>query len=403
MDAQHSQRIQDLEQSFKVFNHISERLEASYQNLGNQVSQLYGELENLQHQPPPVQHIHGNEVKRLKAILTALPAGVVVVDATGRIQECNPAARELLGEPLLGEVWTQIIERAFAPRSDDGHEISLKNGRRVSISTCPLGNEPGQVLLFTDVTETRQLQDQLNQHKRLIAMGEMAASLAHQIRTPLASGLLLGSQLKNPKLEDEQRLSLTEKVISQLRHLESLINDMLMYSRAGYGGDEPVRVEQLLEGVASSISAICQQRGIQLELDCELQDALVACNPNSLQSALLNLANNAVQAMGQAGKLRLLVRPGICEMLEIAVIDNGPGVPEQIREKLFKPFFTTRSNGTGLGLAVVQAVARAHGGSVRVESEEGSGSEFIVQLPQLSVANGMHDENAYVLASAAKG
>lgn len=383
MGAQHSQRIQDLEQSFKVFNRVSERLEASYQELGNQVAQLHGELQHAQpRQQSPENTL--SDTRRLRAILSAMPAGVVVLDGTGHIQECNPAARALLGEPLLGEMWYQIINRAFAPRTDDGHEISLKNGRRVSISTCPLGHEPGQVLLLTDVTETRELQDQLSQHKRLIAMGEMAASLAHQIRTPLASGLLFSSQLKNSNLDNPTRISITDKVIGQLRQLESLINDMLMYSRAGYGGEDAIGVDELLAGLASSVYTICQQRNIDLQVECGIDESFIMGNPCSLHSALLNLANNAVQAMGHGGELQLLVRHGVCDTVEICVTDNGPGVPEDIREKLFKPFFTTRSDGTGLGLAVVQAVARAHGGSARLESCEGSGSQFIVQLPLLS-------------------
>jgi len=100
-------------------------------------------------------------------------------------QECNPAAVDLLGEPLRHRAWSEIIARAFAPRSDDGHEISLADGRRVNLSTCPLGDEPGQIILITDVTEMRRLQDRLHHQQRLAAMGETAASLAHQIRTPL--------------------------------------------------------------------------------------------------------------------------------------------------------------------------------------------------------------------------
>lgn len=384
MDARHSQSIQDLKQSFKLFNHVSERLEASYQQLGSQVNQLHAELQGKHCQPdasqPPAA---ADEAQRLRAILSALPAGVVVLDGTGRVQECNPAALELLGEPLLGEVWNRVIQRVFAPRTDDGHEISLKDGRRVSISTCPLGFQPGQVLLFSDVTETRELQDKLSQHKRLIAMGEMAASLAHQIRTPLASGLLFSSQLKNSHLDNPTRLSIADKVIGQLRHLELLINDMLMYSRAGYGGDEDIEVEELLNGLASTVHGICQQRNIKLSVTCEVEDAFIIGNSCSVHSALLNLVNNAVQAIDRSGNLQLLARHGVCDTVEICVIDDGPGIEKHHREKLFQPFFTTRSNGTGLGLAVVQAVARAHGGGVHVVSEEGRGSSFIVQLPLL--------------------
>ena len=383
MDAQHSQRIQDLKQSFKVFNQVSQRLEATYHHLEDQVVQLRSTIKSEQSDTRQTPAISNPEADRYRAILMALPAGVVVLDATGHVQECNPTATALLGEPLLGEVWTQVINREFAPRSDDGHEISLKNGRRVSIATCPIGETPGQVLLLTDVTQTRDLQNHVSQHQRLIAMGEMAASLAHQIRTPLATGLLFTAQLKNPSLDNSARISVAEKVMTQLRHLETLINDMLMFSRTGYGGNDVISLQQFLGELGNAVTPLCEQRSINLEIVCEAPEGFVKGNANSLHSALLNLANNAVQAMGYSGKLQLHVRKGVCNTVEICVIDNGPGIATDIQDKLFKPFFTTRRDGTGLGLAVVNAVARAHGGSVRLESKEGLGSEFIVRLPLL--------------------
>ena len=374
-----TQRIQSLESSFETFNRVSEKLEASYHRLEDRVTQLHGELVANVAQGKSQPNLQ--ESQYLRAILTALPAGVVVLDAGGRIQECNPAASALLGEPLLGEVWTTVITRTFAPRSDDGHEISLKDGRRVSISTCPLGDEPGQVLLITDVTETRELQDNLNQHQRLMAMGEMAAGLAHQIRTPLASSLLFVSQLKSANLDAENRISVAEKVMDQLRQLESLIADMLMFSRSGYSGDEEISVETLLSELANAVSAVCEQRDIKVLISCDAPRHEIQGNSRILSSAILNLATNAIQAIGQAGTLHLHVHEGVCNTVEICVIDDGPGIPEDVQHKLFKPFFTTRSDGTGLGLAVTQAVVRAHGGNVRVESIEGEGSRFIVQLP----------------------
>lgn len=384
-----SQQIQDLEKSFKVFNRVSTQLEASYQQLEDRVSQLHGELTSRTSQSTTQKlpaHSVAADAVQLRAILTALPAGVVVLDGSGKISEFNPSASALLGELNHGDVWATVIARVFAPRSDDGHEISLRDGRRVSISTCPLGEQPGQVLLITDVTETRELQHNLGQHQRLIAMGEMAAGLAHQIRTPLASSLLFASQLKNTHLENEARSNLADKVMTQLRHLESLISDMLIFSRTGYSGEESVRVETLLTELESAISIACQQRQVELVVRCEIADQVIQGNPRILESALLNLANNAIQAMIQddnkARRLTLLARPGVCDTVEICVIDNGPGIPENIQDELFKPFFTTRNDGTGLGLAVVHAVARAHGGSVRLESVPNEGSKFIVQLPE---------------------
>jgi two-component system sensor histidine kinase FlrB len=401
-----SQQIQDLEESFKVFNRVSSQLEASYQQLDHQldshVSQLHGELTTRSSSQPTAvkSHIHPitADASLLRAILTALPAGVVVVDGSGHISEFNPSATALLGELQQGEVWANVIARVFAPRSDDGHEISLRDGRRVSISTCPLGDQPGQVLLITDVTETRELQHNLGQHQRLMAMGEMAAGLAHQIRTPLASSLLFASQLKNPQLDTKSRSQLADKVTHQLRQLESLISDMLIFSRTGYSGKERVTVATLLAELKSQIATVCQQRGIQLTVICETPTQEIQGNPRILGSALLNLANNAIQAMASVNDekhmLTLQARVGICDTVELCVTDNGPGIPQNIQDELFKPFFTTRNDGTGLGLAVVQAVARAHGGSVRLKSEPSQGSEFIVQLPVAASENNANETDA---------
>ena len=128
---------------------------------------------------------------RLKSLLQALPAGVVVLDGEGRVQECNPAAIDLLDEPLQGEIWRNVIARAFDPKSCSSQDAVTRKGRIVSISTCPLGPHiPGQIILLQDVTEKRQMQARIDQQQRLASMGQMAAQLAHQIRTPLSAALL---------------------------------------------------------------------------------------------------------------------------------------------------------------------------------------------------------------------
>jgi two-component system sensor histidine kinase FlrB len=384
MAAPQLQRIQDLEHSFQVFNQVSRELEDTYHRLEARVSALHHQV-----QQNDQAEITAQQARRMRATLQALPAGVVVLDGTGRVQDANPAAVALLGEPLVDEVWNAVIARAFAPRSDDGHDLSLVDGRRVSIATCPLGDEPGQVLLFTDVTETRELQNRLSQHQRLTAMGEMAAGLAHQIRTPLASGLLYASQLKNAGLGAQAKAQIADKVVSQLRQLESLINDMLLFSRSGYGGDESIAVTELLDELYEAVVPHCRERNIQLDMGTPVEEFHIQGNLHILLSALLNLATNALQAMNTAGVLGVEARRGVCDTVEIRVTDTGPGIPEHLRDKLFQPFFTTRANGTGLGLSVVRSVAQAHGGSVRLESGPDGGSVFIVQLPLLAADDGL--------------
>jgi|GEM_PF-2397135 len=124
--------------------------------------------------------------RRMTRLLAVLPGGVIVLNGDGIIQQSNAAVTRLLGVPLDGQAWTTVIERAFQPQVNKGHDLSLNDGRLVHISTSPLEDEPGQIVLVNDVSETRQLQKQVSHLERLSSMGEMAARLAHQIRTPLS-------------------------------------------------------------------------------------------------------------------------------------------------------------------------------------------------------------------------
>lgn len=378
-------QAQELQDAFGAFNLLSAQLTESYQQLEVRVAGLTSALENEQDERIKELTEKERVASRLASLLHALPGGVVVIDDKGKVQEHNPAAELLLGQPLLGLPWSEIIQRSFAPRSDDGHDVSLVDGRKVNISTCPLGSEPGQILLITDVTEIRYLQDRMGQQQRLAAMGKMAASLAHQIRTPLSSVLLYVSNLKRQVLSDEDRFVLTDKMTARLRHLEQLIEDMLLYSREGKVGEELFSSQSLLDELYQGLEPqleLSQTRFITKNIE---SNVMIHGNRQMILSALTNLAMNAIQAMKESdskekGEIEVALTKdenNIC----IAIKDNGPGISLELQEQIFNPFYTTRTLGTGLGLAVVQAVAKAHDGSVQLESKPGKGSVFKVTLP----------------------
>lgn len=378
-----SNQLQSLEDTFRTFNQLTESLESNYTNLEDRVAQLQYQLTEVRRKHRDEIQARDSIARKLSSVLSALPAGVVVLGPDGIVQDCNPAAIELLGGPLKNEVWRSVVERAFMPRSDDGHEISLKDGRLVNISTCPLGNSPGQILLIADVTETRRLQRYISQHQRLISMGEMVASLAHQIRTPLATALLSASQLKNGKMDAERSARQAEKLISNLRNLESLVTDMLVFSREGHCSSDSISISDLMKQLVSDTVLLVQDKNIEIELQDLCPNALVLGNKVILLSALQNLIDNAVHATGSDGKVSVTIKSSLMGSIDIVVSDNGPGVAQDIHNKIFDPFFTTKTQGTGLGLAVVQAVARAHQGDVWLDSEFKTGSRFILRLPTL--------------------
>lgn len=366
--------------AFRHFEQVSVDLADSYRQLESRVGDLTRELEAARSermlQLAETERLAG----RLKNLLEALPGGVIVLDGEGCVRDFNPVALDLLGVLKIGELWRDVVARAFAPQWDDGHDISLTNGRRVNLSTQALRGEPGQILLFKDVTETRTLQDQLARHKRLAAMGEMAAALAHQVRTPLASAILHLSNLRRPQLEDALRARLSERALDRLKHLERLVADMLLFARGGAFDAGDVTIDELLDGLKADLKLIPAE--FEVSIENRAGDIHIRANRDALLSALRNLIENAVHACEGHGHMWISTARNGADTVELRFRDNGPGIPAAVREALFEPFFTTRAQGTGLGLAVTQSVVRAHGGDIVLEPQQDTGTVFTVRLPQ---------------------
>ncbi len=327
----------------------------------------------------------GRSASRMSRLLSVMPAGVVVIDGEGRVQDCNPAAIKLLGEPLSGERWIDIIKRAFQPRPDDGHDVSLRDGRLVHISTNPLDGEPGQIVLLHDVTETRQLQHKVSHLQRLSAMGEMAARLAHQIRTPLSSAMLYLSPLLKASGDTATQRRFAERLHDSLSHMEQLVRNMLAFSKGDMAAPAPVSIEGLLEEVARQFHSSASQDGCQLVVTNNTNDGHIFGSQPALVSAINNLMNNAREACREAGKINLsadyIEDEQQQQFIEISIEDNGIGIEEADFDKILQPFYTTRSAGTGLGLAVVQSIVKAHKGMMWLDSDLGEGSTFCLRLP----------------------
>lgn len=220
-----------LEQAFALFNQMSSQLSESYSLLEERVTELKGQLALVSAQRMEELAEKERLANRLQSLLDLLPGGVIVIDAHGVVREANPAALGLLGEPLVGMLWREVIARCFAPREDDGHEISLRDGRRLSIATRSLNGEPGQLILLNDLTDTRRLQEQLARHERLSALGRMVASLAHQIRTPLSAALLYAGHLSEQALPTDQQQRFAGRLKERLHELEHQVRDMLVFAR----------------------------------------------------------------------------------------------------------------------------------------------------------------------------
>ncbi len=325
------------------------------------------------------------QVTRYKQVLDVMPAGVILLDTQGAICEVNPEASKLLGEPLLGEKWFSVIQRAFDPKEDDGHEISLRNGRKVRLAIS--ASDMGQLILITDLTETRLLQSRMSDMQRLSSLGKMVASLAHQVRTPLSSAMLYASNLGAPNLPAPTRIRFQTKLVDRLHDLEKQVNDMLLFAK---GGDNKVvdhfSIADLVDEFTPMVEAVITNNQVDYAVEVEDESAMVMGNANAIASAISNLVMNAIQVSGKECQIDVYFR-AVNNELRISVQDNGPGIPLALQDKIMEPFFTTRSQGTGLGLAVVQMVCRAHKGSLNLHSVPDDGACFTAVIPLSNKSN----------------
>lgn len=313
-------------------------------------------------------------------VFEAMPSGLILLDRQGLIAKANSAAKRLLGHQLEQCAWVNLIPELFSPQADDGHELSLHDGRRVQLNLSALA-DGSQLIVLTDVSATRQLQSNIARLEKLSALGKMVASLAHQIRTPLSAAMLYGSNLANRTLSPTARDNFQKKMMARLIDLETQVNDMLLFARGGEPQVvDPVSVTRLLTDLKVAMEAKLAQQQLQLHVELCDPDVLVMANCSSLVSALGNLLDNAAQVSPKGSAVYL--KAEVAESrVAISVIDSGPGMSAKVAKQIFEPFFTTKQNGTGLGLAVVKTVAKAHHGEVKVMCQPGQGACFQVILP----------------------
>jgi two-component system sensor histidine kinase FlrB len=367
----------DLLAAFTAFTQASQTLATSYRALEQEVARLRRALRSADRQ-------RAAEADRLTALLEALPGGVVLLDDAGLITHANAAATRLLGQALTGCAWPTVRARAFATPDGGAGALELANGHRVALTQQPLHPGPGRVLLLSDVTEARRIDDLLARHRRLATMGEMAANLAHQIRTPLAAALLYAGNAARTELPAPQRDAQLGKAVGCLQDLERLIADMLQFARGATLAEQRFELVTLIDGLETALRPLLLP-GQALEIDPAPADCRLAGNREALASALVNLGSNALHAAGPTAQVRIGCQVRRLQV-EIRVSDNGPGVAEALRERIFEPFFTSRADGTGLGLAVARSIARAHQGDVLLVDGRAGQTAFALRLPLAAAA-----------------
>lgn len=303
-----------------------------------------------------------------ETVLERVRAGVLIVDLNDVVTEVNPNGRLLLGE-VVGKRVTQVFRGAMQHRAWEE-----EFGERRLVCSQAVLPAQGRVIVVEDVTELWAMRERAQRDERLVAVGHLAAGLAHEIRNPLAS---LSAVLQ--MLQEDRPSRQLELALGEAERLNRLVEEFLTASSRPALRLEPVRADRLAIDVVESFRQD-PRFAEHIRVELEASEASAMLDPDRMRQVLWNLLTNAAQASEAGGRIRVEVRARGTDV-EIVILDHGAGIGPAELPRIFDPFFTRRHGGTGLGLAVVDQIVRAHGGTIEVTSAPGEGTRFTVNLP----------------------
>jgi nitrogen-specific signal transduction histidine kinase len=390
---------------------------------------MQGVIEKLRAQEKELARLHllaqerAQESERLTEEVTRnMPTGLLLVSATGTISSANPAAemalgtrslryrsyREILGaeSPLATMLTACLQDGQTFQRSEIEHLTPEGEVRRLGLTISPIYRAPrtsgrpnvppggvaaspateakitGALCLMSDLTELTALQRQIRWKENLAALGEMSAGIAHEFKNALATISGYAQMIRSEAPPGEIHES-AERIVDQTRALTHVVTEFLKFAKPLEISYETVPMHALVERVAAEL----QEAIPCCEVKCEGTFSELPGDEALLRQALLNLMRNGAEAARDSGAEPQITLFGSIEDLggrkwqRICIADNGRGIPEAELSKIFLPFYTTKSEGTGLGLAVVQKVTLQHGGTIEARNKPGGGAEFLLWLP----------------------
>jgi two-component system sensor histidine kinase HydH len=338
-------------------------------------------------------------------LISRLPVGIIATDGAGRIQTFNQAASDLTGhnsEDVIhkkpADVLPSLIADFFSTLPDQSPEhesnekeirLQARENKLVSllVNSVAVYNKDraymGIVLLMHDLTALKQLEKQVRRHDRLVALGKMAAGVAHEVRNPLSSikgfATLLGSKFQQGSKEHE----IAGLLVNEAERLNRSITELLNYARPIPLQKTTVNALEFLEKSLQLIHADAESLGIGITLEVAPNTLKLVVDPDRMNQVLLNLYLNALQAMehtGNAGKLKVTATASGPSVV-ITIADTGEGISEDVLDQILDPYFTTKPDGTGLGLAIANKIIDEHDGSIALASRKGEGTQVTITLP----------------------
>jgi PAS domain S-box-containing protein len=345
----------------------------------------------------------GASEARWRAIVDSAVDGIVMIDAHGRMEAFNHAAERLFGY-TLDEVLGHNVDMLMPSPYREEHDTYLARylatgrakiigsgrqvvGRRKDGTTFPLhlsvgeftfGGERKFTGILQDVSVRVQLEAQLREQESLAKLGEMAAVIAHEIKNPLA-GIRGAIQVFGGRMVQEgANTRIMTEIVARIDALDQMMKDLLLFARPPKPKPALVELAPLVRATATLLSADPALSNIEVEIEGEAP--AVSVDPELMKVVFQNLLINGAHAMQGRGRIRVAVAPAgsVCQ---IAFVDAGPGIPPDVRDKIFMPFFTTKTRGSGLGLPTVKRLIEAHSGQIAIDCPPTGGTTVVIRLP----------------------
>lgn len=350
----------------------------------------------------------------LKTILDAVLDGVLVVDRDGRIELLNAEACRILetspgtaegldidrlerADHPIALITRKVLDRGRAAIADEVPIVRrFSDDLIVDLAVAPLSEDEddesgGAVVVLRDRTIQNTLRDSLTQREKLASYGHIAAGIAHEVKNPL-SGIRGAAELLELRADDDRTRRTASLIVREVDRISSLVDELMVFAKGEALELQPTNLHQVLDEVLELITVDPLGEKVRIERIYDPSIPELSADANRLTQVFLNLARNAVQAMGGRGRLTLTTRVSLDHRLSgddgrtvpavvVELHDEGPGISPEDLERLSTPFFTTKSDGTGLGLAVARHWVSEHGGTLKIESCEGEGTSVRVALP----------------------
>jgi len=412
-------------ESYASFNKVVNKIQRQYLTLKETYTRQSEELQSVNKTLQSLMQENRAVTEFLNSILNSLSSGVIAMDTEGKISHMNPAARQMLGiddeRYERGELgYADVMHPVEHPECSamaamrrscvvENGEMIVKTGcgttLMLAVSTSFLKNRGGEIIgaveLFQDVSKLKRMEDQLSQMKVLASLGEMAASIAHEVRNPLSGIGGFASLLARDLEDDPDKKIMADKIVEGVSSINQTIQTLLDFARREKLEKNGVDINKYLDSLLDEFTEMNGFKSAEHRIERRLEaadDISVDLDPRLFRQVVFNFVKNGLEAGNDNCRVKVTARSlplataqkeygdrlqlsGTETLAEVIIEDNGAGIEKDDLDKLFSPFYSNKENGIGLGLSIAWKIIKAHGGDVAARSESGKGTKFSIVLP----------------------